>query len=459
MPLSGTEMRELERRYRAGELSPEGAARFRLRFPDLATPTDPMSGMPIPQTSEEAAEMRQGLAQTARSTGRLGLELGLGVGLPVAGAALGAAIPIPGGAFLGEMAGSYAGRRANVALGLEEPGMVGDIASVAGGPVARGAAYVGRGLARYLPGVGSALMEEGVERARRLVGRLKPPIDSETLYNRVIAQGNPSVQLTEVGKVAQEMLDAQMKLAPQARSAPIVNAAEGWLDMATSPQGIDFETAWLGQKQLRQHIAGVGGLDEAARKRLDAAIIKDFEQIPGPIGSMLKRANQTYRSERAVGDLGEIIESGITEATQGAGLPRLNAGGMLKKFDAKVRDPHDLFGGSFSAKEHEEIRGLLKDLSRIPLPGPVAGQAYGAGLGLFGGGSALALGADPQTAGAVTAVLGILPYALRTGPGRTMVRGLVKADRLWTPQAAAAMRGFMRAAGQAGAEEVMGPEP
>jgi hypothetical protein len=420
---------------------------------------DPMSGMPIPRTPEESQEMARGATPGAQFTVSQLLGIGGSMAGTAVGGALGGAVGGPPGAavggVLGEAAGSYAGRRANVALGLEEPGMAGDIAAVAAGPVLTGAGKLLKGAARWIPGVGFGAMEEGMERARQFSKRLIGDLPSDVLYTPV-AQQNPMVQLHEVGKVAEDMLEAQMKLAPEARSAPIVNAAQGWLDMATRPKGIDFQTAWLGQKQLRQHIAGVGGLDEGARKMLDAAIMRDFEHIPGPLASQLKRANKAYRTERAVDDLNVIINSGITEATQASGLPRLNAGSMLKKFDAKVADKNDIFGESFSVAERDEIRALVKDLARIPLPTYVAGQAYGSGLGLLGGSTAFGLGGDPQMAAIGAAVMNGLPIALASPPGRALVRGLIKSNRLWTPQAAAAMRGFLRTTGQEAAEEVMG---
>jgi hypothetical protein len=463
MPLSGTEIAQLRRSYHAGELTPEQTAAFERRFPNLTGRVDPTSGMPLPETPEATEQAFRGAAERGAPVGRFLLPEVLGIGGSMAGTAVGGALGgavagppgVPVGAFLGEAAGSYLGRRANVALGLEEPGMVGDIAAAAGGPVMTLGGKVLKGAARWIPGVGFGAMEEGKQRVQQVSKRLIGDLPSADLYQRV-AQQNPMVQLNEVGKVAQEMLDAQMKLAPQARSAPIVNAAQGWLDMATQPQGIDFQTAWLGQKQLRQHIAGVGGLDEGARKTLDAAIMRDFEQIPGTIASELKRANKAYRTERAVDDLNEIINSAITEASQGTGLPRLNAGSMLKKFDAKVADKNDLFGESFSVAERGDIRDLLKDLARIPLPTYVAGQAYGSGLGILGGGTAFGLGGDPQMAAIGAAVMNGLPIALASPPGRAIVRGLIKSNRLWTPQAAAAMRGFLRTTGQEAAEEVMG---
>lgn len=58
-------------------------------------------------------------------------------GTSLGGAALGTAIGGPVGGVAGEAGGSYLGRKLNVALELEDPGLVGDIASVALPPLTR----------------------------------------------------------------------------------------------------------------------------------------------------------------------------------------------------------------------------------------------------------------------------------------------------------------------------------
>lgn len=270
--------------------------------------------------------------------------------------------------------------------------------------------------------------------------------------------------------------------------------------MANAPNGADFQSVWLAQKQLRQKIWGGEGLDHRARGQIDAAIMHDFESIgrpasggkaiadltredlremghmdttydlareashaqaserasqatqAAPIAGLLKAANKAYRKERGVETLNEIIESGITRPQgQADAIERLNAGNMLKKFDAKVRQD-DLFAGAFTGSEQQEIRSILTDLSKIPLPGPVSGAMYGAGLGLGAGSTGFALGLDPQASAGITATMTILPHLLGTKPGRAMVRGLMRSDKLMTPEGLAAVRGFMRSTGQEATE-------
>jgi hypothetical protein len=413
--------------------------------------TQPEAKTPTGALVEQAQGAANRLGITPGGAARFAASSGLGVAGSVAGAMGGAAIGGPVGGLAGEMAGSYGARKLSVALGLEEPGMVGDIASVAAPPLIRGAGALVKGFAKRLPGVGTALQEEGVETTRQMVEGLTPTPGADTLYKRV-AEFNPQVDLAETRRVAQEMLDEQMKLAPKQRLESIVDTAEGWLDMANAPQGADFQSTWLAQKILRQKIWGGAGLPHHERGLIDAAIMKDFEGIPGPVASVLKEANQTYRKERGVDALNEIIESGIRRPQgQPDAIEALNGGNMVKAFNKKVRQD-DLFAGAFTDAEQREIRSILTDVAKIPVPGPVSGAMYGAGFGLGTGSAGYYFGLDPQYAAGITAAMTILPHLLGTTSGRAVVKGLSKTGRLMTPEGMAAMRGFLRATGQEVAE-------
>jgi hypothetical protein len=435
-------------RAREQRLTPAPSAPYQPRGGESPGSIDPTTGMRLPTTPAETEQTFQGMAEGGVPVARTMLREALGIGLPVAGTVAGTAVGGPMGAMGGEMAGSYGARKLNVALGLEEPGMVGDIAAAALPPAVAGIGKVIKGVAKRLPGVSYGMQELGTEEVRAIAPALRPKISSDTLYHRV-AQENPPVDLHEVGKVAHRMLTEQMKLAPEQRSAPIVNAAQGWLDMATSPNGADFQSAWLAQKQLRQHIAGVGGLDEGARRQLDAAIMKDFEHTQGPASAMLKAANKNYRKERALEDLVGMVEGNITGAVQGQGTPRINAGAIEKRFEKALRED-DLFAGAFTKLEQEDIASTLTEISKYPALGASPGASYGsggvAGIGGWAGGTALGL--DPQTAAIVPLVMTVLPFALVSQPGRTMVKRLAKSGRLMTPEGAAALRGFARTTGQ-----------
>jgi hypothetical protein len=476
MPLSGTQMRELQRRYRAGELTPAAAAAFEENYPDLGGPmTDPMTGMPMPRTPEEAAEMRQGLAQT----GRLALDLGLGVGLPVAGAALGAASPIPGGAFLGETAGSLAATGLSDVLGLSDPGALGYGVSAALPGAAKVAGRALKGAARLLPGVGRAMQDVTVEALREIVPQFAPPEPSLGLY-RKLAQKNPTIKMTESIAEAKRLLAEQATVGPELQS-PIVTSARGVkqlpepelppatprrmgftrdIDIAQAitslpADEIDFRTLRLAQREIRSRMRATS--EDALRHQLgqlDAAIMRDMEAGSGPTADLLKRANKAYRTERALIDLHKLIEGSLTEASQGTGLGRFNAGVMLKKFDAKL-SADDLFAKSFEADEIDTIRNIFREYSKVPLAGGPGGEAlrrtaYAAGGGVLGG-------VPGAIAGVALPV--VMQAALTSKPGLAMVKGLMARKQLLTPEGAAAIRGFLRTAGQEGAEELMGPEP
>jgi hypothetical protein len=407
----------------------------------------------FPMRPEMASPEFEGVPSTPDDPGgRMVLTQAIGMGLPMAGTALGTMTPIPGGALLGETAGSVAARRLNVALGLEEPGRVGDIASVVGPAAMKGLGHGIAAVAKRLPGVSYGLQEMGVQQADDLAARLVPRPSADILYDRV-AQVNPPVRLNETAKVAGKLLDQQRRLAPQQRSEVIVNAAEGWLDMAQRAPTTDFQDVWLAQKQLRQQMTAAGGLDQGTRRIIDGAIMRDVEATPGPLSAALKAANATYRKQEALKDLTSAIEGNVQRIVQGQGTPRIDAGAIMRRFEKAMRED-DLFAGAFNAAELGDIRETLTAIAQLPRMGASPGASYGSGgvAGIGGGATGFALGLDPQTAAAITATMTALPFVLMTEPGRAVVRGLANAGTLLTPTGAAALRGFLQTSGQLAAQ-------
>ena len=405
-------------------------------------------GASLPQSRAELGERLGQVGENVRTVAPHVISGGLSLGGALAGGALTGG---PWGALAGETGGSLVGREVNKMLGFEEPGYAGDLAAAllpaVGMGVGKVAGKVLPYVAKRLPGVGFGLQEMGVQEARAIPGKLALPDKAADLY-QVVAQGpNPPVQLDAVGEVAEGLLRQQMALAPELRSPAIVNQARGWLDLATDPRGVDFHTAWLGQKQLRQHIAGVGGLDEGARKLLDQAIMTDFEAIPGGVAGPLKQANRAYRREMALEELTGYIEGQITPAVQGVGSGRVNAGNVLKRFDKAMREDQ-LFAGAFSADEVADIRTTVQAISTYMPQGTIPGQSFGAGGGLMRYGFGRTLGLEETTAFGLSAVMEALPYALSTTPGRSLVRALAEHGQLWSHTGVKALTAFGRGAGR-----------
>jgi hypothetical protein len=90
----------------------------------------------LPQATQEK------VAQAAPEVLRTALATGISTAGGVGGALAGGAVAGPPGALVGEMAGSLAARKANVALGLEDPGVGADIVAAAG-PLASRAISLG----------------------------------------------------------------------------------------------------------------------------------------------------------------------------------------------------------------------------------------------------------------------------------------------------------------------------
>jgi hypothetical protein len=443
VPLNEAAQRRLAQQYLGGETptpAPETAASPKGTF-------DPMTGMRMPASPAETEETFKGMGEGANPAMRFGLDQALGIGLPVAGMAAGSAIGGPAGGFLGETAGSYGARKISTALGLQPPGMVGDIASIAAPGVMRGVGSLIKSGVQYLPGVGTAMQDVGVGEARNLAERLVPSPKSDVLYAQV-AKMNPAMRLPETGGAANALLSKEATL-PKALQSSTIRETAGALD-EISGTGTDFQTLWLAQRRVRDLMRSSQGEERNALGRLDSAIWKDIDAAAAsgtPDAGLLRAANKAYRQERAVDDLKNIIEGSVTESSQGLGTGTLNAGAMLKKFDAKVRND-DLFAGAFSAADQDSIRGIFKDLSNIPKAGLAAGQFHGSGFGVAAGGLTGFVTHDPAMAGLAAFMPVGLSIALGTSPGRALVRGLMRTDKLMTPEGAAALRGFLQTTGQ-----------
>lgn len=379
-----------------------------------------------------------------------GISMAGSLGGAALGGALGTAIaPGPGtvaGGIAGELAGSYGARKANVALGLDEPGIMGDVASVAIPGALKAGGSIIKGVAKRLPGVGDALHDEGIAIAKQLKEKFLPPTKSGVLYDTV-AQMNPSISLGSTGKMAQDYLAKSSQLPSELQNPTLMAVAEGLENMASAPTPVQFQTMRMAQRRIRDLMGSAKGEELGMLKRFDSAMWEDLERRSAQgggqnVAGVLKDANKAYRKEQASEELGEIIERGITEFVQGKGTGRLNAGGMIKNLDARVAKD-DMFAGSWTKEEMADIKTTLEGLSKIPNPFPGSGSQFGAGMGVGAGGLGMALTGDPTMSGLLAAGPWIIGSALGTSPGRALVRQLSHAGNLMTPEGMTTIRAFI----------------
>lgn len=423
---------------------------------DIEKPSPPVQGTTGPITPDQVDEaLRRELAPAQQ--GMSGLLLGGAAG--TAGRAVGQvaqrALPWLGRVagilpVAGEAAGSYGGRQANVALGNEQPGMGGDVLAAAGPVVARAVGAIAPAIVRRLPGSAGAQHEMMAERLRAQPAAQAPPTTAQTLYRAVAQQGNPAIPAQQLRQTAQDVLAAEMRHGASLRNPTIVGVARDIDALAARyPNGIPMDRLYETMQRVGEMVGAArrsGGTETRALNRLYASFHEAIEHasqtnIPG--AETLRQAIAASRQEHAVRRLGRLVGQGRgIEEQQATGYTFVKGKKMLNEFDRLVADD-DVFRGSFTHEQLQEMRSLFQEASRLPaLPTP-SGTPRGSGaaatraaLGsLFGG-----------PAGAAIAVSGheVIARAMMTAPGRAMLRAALEGRGGLTPQALAVLNTALR---------------
>jgi hypothetical protein len=380
------------------------------------------------QYGEQMGQLGDMQAATAISAG--GSMLGTAAGT-MAAPFLGPAAPA--GPMLGEMAGSYLGRRANVALGFEEPGVVGDIASVAVPPVLRGASRVltpvlkraGKAVVRHLPGAATTMHQEVAERLTRMTDTLVPPVDSRTLYGQV-AQYNPAITPTAVARDAADILRAEMDLKPSLRNGKLMRVAKD-LQELTASGTVDMDTLYAHQQRVGELVGEarrLGGRGEGRIKQLYAAFHEDLETAAGKGvqgAQELRDAIAASRKEHIAAEFEDLFRPGKNGVTiDPEGRLSLNGGRMETAWKTKLaRDK--VFRETLSPEEKADVEGIIKAAQRLERLNVPKGGQRGSGRAAVGAAVGAMLG-GPY--GAMAAVWGpeLIAKGMQTKAGRALVR-------------------------------------
>jgi hypothetical protein len=343
------------------------------------------------------------------------------------------------------MAGSYLGRRANVSLGLEEPGLGGDVASVAVPGATRLAAPVAKAVIKRLPGAQVAMHDiigrQLSEMGETFAGRI--PTASRDLYEAVAKGTNPLISPTAVANMAQELLQAEHKLAPALRNKRMVKTAEDLLQLTQAGGGkIPLDQLYAHQKrvgELTRSATRDGKPSEASWKRLYGAFHDDLaaaSQASTPEAQTLRQAIAVSRKEHAIAELEDLFTPGKPGISprQGYETLTLNAPVLTRRFETKLaRDK--VFRESFTADELREVRDLLTQAQRLKAPTPGRGATFGSGGAVTRGAVAAVvsavMGADPQTmtivSGTAAAAPTLLSWGFTTKIGRAIMRQALQA--------------------------------
>jgi hypothetical protein len=422
---------------------------------------DPQTGTPAPpgekpQTPQEweARTLDMEKMTEEGASGVVGLMLGGPAGRAgsMGGAALrGAVRPMFGRVAdvlpsAGEAVAGYGTRQANIAMGNEQPGVVGDVASAVVPLGAR--ALTSRPVVERWPGAAGARHEMMADELRTQTANLQPQTPAATLYQTVVQQGNPTIPVQDLRQMARDLIKINTERGAATRDPKVLQLAKEIDELAARyndevPLDVLYDRM-QGTGELLKEVVGTGTRGERAMSRLYAGFhgaLENASQTNIPEAQTLQQAIRASRQEHAVERLERIVGQGrgITEQTS-TGATQVGGKKMLDEFDRLVADD-PVFVGSFKPEELAEMRTLFQRANELPkLPPPPSwtkgsGQAaFGAAVG--GGLGQMLGGAEGAKYGAMLGVAApeMMSRLLMTGPGRAAMRTLLEGGEL-SPEA------------------------
>lgn len=352
---------------------------------------------------------------------------------------------------VGEAGGNYLSRQANVAMGAEQPGVVGDIASAAIPLGVRAATSAP--VARRLPGSAATQHEMAAEDLGAMTTRMQPSTPAATLYGAVVQQGNPTIDVQGLRQTARELITKNTQRGAATRDPEVLKLAQELEDLAQQynnqvPMDVLYDrmqgtgeilgsvqsTGSRGSKDISKLYAGFHGALENASQ----------SNIPG--AETLQQAIKASRQEHAVERLQRITGAGRGITTQqGTGYTLVSGKKMLNEFERLVADD-DVFRGSFTADELAEMRAVFEGANKVPALPPPPSVQRGAGKaalsGSIGGGIGYAI-AGPEGAkiGTMAGVAApeVISRLMVTSGGRAMLRAAFEGRDIIRPEVLAVL--------------------
>lgn len=340
--------------------------------------------LPLQQELAEGANAIPGL-MAGPAFGRAGYQAGealltrLAPRLPEAAQTAARALPA-----IGEAGGNYLSRQANVAMGAEQPGVVGNIASAAVPLAVRGATSAP--VARRLPGSAVTQHEMAAEDIQQGLGRMQPPTPSETLYRALGQQQNPAIDINDLRQTSRDLIRQHTARGDATRDPRVLTLAQELDNLGTHygnqvPMNVLYDRMQAVGEMTRE-AQSRGGRSAREFSNIYAGFHRALEnavqqQVPG--AETLQQAIRASRQEHAVDRLQKIIGQDTGEgrgiATQDVtGYTFVRGKHMLNQFERALADD-DVFRGSFTADEIGEMRQLFQgasELPKLPVPGSVA---------------------------------------------------------------------------------------
>lgn len=362
---------------------------------------------------------------------------GISVGLSVLGAAGGTYV-LPGyGTVAGEMAGSYAARKINVALGLEAPGFTGDVASMVLPPAGRALVPAVKWGVRHLPGAQGVLHTDVATRLAGQAENLLPATPSAQIYQQVAQGTNPRIATRNLWRTAHELIRDEMRLQPAMRNQELVRVAHDVFAMAQPGLGnVPMSQLYANQQRVGEMIRTArrsAGSQERGLRRLYGAFHADLEAAAAqgiPEAATLRTAIAASRREHAVDELQELFMPGRPGITvRPDGQVEINAGRLRTRLRDQLQNDQ-VFRQSFQPEELREIEQILLEAQRLKRVPPPKGATFGSGTFARRSGTAaavtMAITQDPALATTMGLIAAggpeLLSWGLQTAPGRAIVR-------------------------------------
>lgn len=361
---------------------------------------------------------------------------------------------------VGEAVGSYGARQANVAMGTEEPGTLGDLVAGAGPVVTRAAGTLLRPGLRRLPGASATQHEDMATRLEALPEQVSPPTPSHQIYQGLATHGNPPIPSQPLRRTAEELLNAEMRLQPTARNTTVANMTRDLVALSEQyGDQIPMDVLYAHQQRVGEMLRSAtrqGGTEETALRRLYGSFHRSLEEgatqgIPG--AQALREGIRASRQEHAVETLEAMLQPGRggPAARQGDALREVKGAQLLNKFDRLVAED-DVFRGSFTPEQLAEVRGLFEEAARLPKMPPGAGVQAGSrstlGFGGLVGGATTLLTGDPAVGGTAgmlaMPIPALIARGLMTEQGRLLLRTALASDAGMTPAVLGALNAVVR---------------
>lgn len=350
-----------------------------------------------------------------------------------------------------EAGGNYLSRQANVAMGTEQPGMGGDIASAAIPAAWR--TISSAPVARRLPGSAVTQHEMAAEDVQALSTRMQPKAPSETLYEQVYKGTNPTINSGNLRQMAEGIIKTEMEHGPSTRSGTLLGLAKDLKALsAKHADEIPMDRLYREMKRYGEKIGEAGVAQTAGTKgisKLYAGFHEALEDAANsniPESETLRQAIKASRQEHAVERLERITGQGrgIT-SQQGTGYTLVSGKRMLNEFDRLLADD-DVFRGSFTADELADMRKVFEGSVKLPaLPPPPSAQR-GAGkaalAGSIGGGIGYAVsGPEGAKIGTMAGIAApeVISRLMTTTAGRAMLKAAFEGRDTITPEVLAVL--------------------